>query len=50
MLMTQDIIGEPELTGGKHVIFVAIILKGTGFTDQGIDNMTVIDVMTVFTT
>ncbi len=49
MLPAQDIIGYSELTCGKHVVFVTIVLKGPGFADQGVYDVAIIDVMAVFT-
>ena len=48
--MTKDVISKSKLTCREHIIFIAIVLEGTGFANQGINNVTVIDVMTVFTT
>ena len=36
LLPTQDVIGEPELTGREQVILVPIVLKRTLFTHQRI--------------
>jgi hypothetical protein len=43
MIATQPIVGHAKVTAGKHVLPILVILKRTGFADQRIDHVTVID-------
>ena len=43
MSATELIVGDAEVTAGKHVLPILIILECTGLADQRVDHVTVID-------
>ena len=43
VIATQPIVGDPKVTGRKHVLAILVILERTRLADQRIDHVTVID-------
>jgi hypothetical protein len=43
MIATQPIVGDPKVTGRKHVLPILVILERARLADQRIDHVTVID-------